>query len=106
MFFKRKKQTNIPRKLTKDSIPNTLEEAIQVLDMSLLEYDKEYLRNEKDAAIQVHHTLGRWIRNNWSLWGDYSPLKKHFIDRGIMHPDEMSHEIIQAYIRYLKHKEI
>jgi hypothetical protein len=96
---------NSTRIITKDTIPNTLEEAIQVLDAMLCDEDKEYLRTEENAAILVHDSLGRWIRNNWSLWGDYSPLKKQFIDRGITHPDEMSHNIIESYISYLNLEE-
>lgn len=105
MSSERNKPSPTTKPITKDTVPNTPEEAIQVLDIILDEEDKEFLRTEENAAIKVHHDLGRWIRNNWSLWGDYSPLKKYFIEHGIMHPDDMSNNIIEAYIRYLKSTE-
>lgn len=105
MTSKKTNPSNTTKPITKDTVPNTPEEAIQVLDIMLSKEGKEYLRTEEHAALKVHHSLGRWIRNNWSLWGDYSPLKKHFIEHGIMHPDDMSNNIIEAYIRYLKSDE-
>lgn len=105
MSYKKNKQEK-PLPITKDSIPTTPEEAIQVLDAMLSEEDKEYLRTEKNAAIKCHHSLGRWIRNNWGLWADEkSPLKSYFIERGIEHPDDMSGAILDAYVQYLKTNE-
>ena len=90
------------RKFIEETIPTT-EEVIQVLDILLSDDDKDYLRTEKNAAIKVHHSIGRWIRNNWGLWVDEpNELKIHFINKGVTHPDNMSGEILDAYIEYLK----
>lgn len=41
-----------------------------------------------------------WIRNNWGLWGG-SRLQKYFTDKGIHHPDNMSHVILVHYYDWL-----
>lgn len=51
-----------------ETIPNNLWEAIQKLDKSLSKEDKEYLL--ENGTLSVHHSLGRWIRNNWGLWDE------------------------------------
>lgn len=101
-----RKNKQITRKSPKILSPTTPEEAIQVLDAMLPEEDKEYLRTEKNAAIKCHHSLGRWIRNNWGLWAEEpNELKTHFINKGVTHPDDMSGEILDAYVEYLKSNE-
>lgn len=87
-------------------VPNNIEEAMKALDVLLSDEDKHYLKTDHKAAIMVHHTLGRWIRNNWGLWKEeYNALKTLFANIGIEHPDDMSNEIIEKYIEYLKGKE-
>lgn len=34
--------------------------------------------------------VGRWIRNNWGLWSYDSELYRWFLDRGVMHPDDIT----------------
>ena len=81
-------------------IPKNIEEAISILNEMLSNDDKKYLFEE--GAISVHHTLGRWIRNNWGLWEEESnDLKEHLISIGFTHPDDMSNYIIEEYIKYL-----
>ena len=45
-----------PRIMT---IPKTKEECFALLD------DRHYLIEDEDAAVDVHFSLGMWIRNNW-----------------------------------------
>ena len=85
-----------------ESIPTTIEEAMASLDARMTDEDKAYI--QKHGSISVHHTLGRWIRNEWGLWGD-SGLKQLLAGKGIEHPDEMSDYIIQQFIEYLKNKQ-
>lgn len=88
------------------NIPNNFEEAFISLDALLSDEDKHYLKTDPKAAIMVHHTLGRWIRNNWGLWQEEcNALKTLLTNTGIDHPDDMSNEIIEKYIEYLKGKE-
>ena len=80
------------------TIPNNLEEAVNSLNEILSKEDKEYVL--KEGALAVHHSLGRWIRNNWGLWEEEpNELKKSLIDKGFSHPDDMSNYIIEEYIR-------
>ncbi len=95
-------------------LPTTFEEAVEALDTIIDEMDRDalgditggmqaFLRttlDAEDAAIDVHHSLGQQLRNQWKLWADPSPLKAHMSKRfDIQHPDDMSHRIIVAYIK-------
>lgn len=82
-----------------DKIPTNLEECIKKLDTQLSEDDKQFLID--NDALAVHHTLGRYIRNNWGLWKD-SELKQNIQKLGYEHPDDMSNFIIKEYIKHLK----
>ena len=82
-------------------IPKNIEEAFAELDRMLQQDDKDYI--VENGSIAVHHSLGRWIRNNWELWDDEAnDLKRIFIEIGISHPDDMSNYIIKWYIHHLK----
>ena len=82
--------------------PTNLIEAIKILDEQLFKEDKEYLLEHN--ALSVHHSLGRWIRNNFGLWEDDSQFKQEISKLGYTHPDEISNYIIEEYIKYLKTK--
>jgi hypothetical protein len=82
-------------------IPKNIEEAFAELDRMLQQDDKDYI--VENGSIAVHHSLGRWIRNNWELWDDEAnDLKRIFTEIGISHPDDMSNYIIKWYIHHLK----
>lgn len=82
------------------NIPTNLKEAIQELNKSLSQEDKEYLLEH--GALSVHHSLGRWIRNNWGLWNEEdNKLKVNLKKLGYEHPDDMSNYIIEQYIEHL-----
>lgn len=85
----------------KTVIPKTVEEAIEFLDKELNKEDKEFLIEH--GAVSVHHSLGRWIRNNWGLWTS-SELKGLLMEKGYSEPDEMSNYIIEEYIKHLKNR--
>jgi len=84
-------------------IPTTLEEAFTALDRMLSIEDRNYLQKAEDpesAAVSLHHSLGRHLRNKWGLWGEGSPLKRCLReDHGITHPDDMSGFILREYCR-------
>lgn len=83
------------------NIPTNLKEAIQELNKLLSQDDKEYLLEH--GALSVHHSLGRWIRNNWELWNkENNKLKVNLEKLGYEHPDDMSNYIIEQYIEHLK----
>ena len=63
---------------------------------------REYLK--ENGSVAVHHTLGRYIRNEWGLWTG-SELKSELEKKGFTHPDDMSDYIIREYIDVLKARE-
>ena len=82
-------------------MPNNLLQAIEYLDKELTKQDKEYLLEH--GSLSVHHSLGRWIRNNWGLWDEEdNKLKVNLKKLGYEHPDDMSNYIIEQYIEHLK----
>jgi hypothetical protein len=84
-----------------DQHPKTLEEAVIALDKMLNEETRSFLNavNQETAALELHHSLGRYLRNKWCLWQG-SELSKNLREiHGIEHPDEMSHTIIMAYCK-------
>lgn len=86
------------------TIPETIDEAFQVLDLYLTKEDKEWMKEEKNSAIKVHHTLGRWMRNQWKFWEGNTKLTNYLTSQGFIHPDDMSNEILEKYVEYLKNK--
>jgi len=83
----------------KVKIPETVEQAIEILDEELDDLDKEFL--VQNGPESVHFSLGRWIRNEWGLWKS-SVLKGELLKEGFLHPDEMSNHIIEEYIKHLE----
>jgi len=87
-------------------IPKDLDECLVQLEKLLKPENIEKMRSgtEKDM-IQYHFSLGRWMRNNWGLWGG-SRLAKWFNTQGIEHPDDMSGIILNSFWRHLNNKPI
>lgn len=82
--------------------PNSIEESFQFLDQMLDDTAKYTFATfpEDIATSRLHYGLGRWIRNNWGLWGS-GKLKNELIDSGFVHPDDMSSILLKAYHRKL-----
>ena len=95
-------------------IPQTKEECFAQLDAMLSEEDKNELRNSEDA-FEYHFTLGMWIRNHWIYPLDDVELEsfmKMFEDEDesafgfhCFHPDDVSCDILDKYVEYLKEKD-
>lgn len=88
--------------MSEEKIPRNIEEAIAGLDSLISMEDREYLK--ENGSVSVHHTLGRYIRNEWGLWTG-SELKGELEKKGLTHPDDMSDYIIREYIDVLKARE-
>jgi hypothetical protein len=66
-------------------------EIVKDFSDSLSEADlNAFLEMEREDLIQLHHTVGRHIRNKYDLWNIDNPLT---LDK---HPDDLSFEIIVA----------
>lgn len=84
-----------------NSIANSLERLDQMFD-DTAKYN--FMIMPEDFAVsRLHHGFGRWMRNNWGLWGS-GELKSELIDSGYVHPDDMSSALLKAYHRQLNNK--
>lgn len=80
-----------------------------------LEWFKEYLTKNLEPLLRpeierftaldypveaLHHTLGRYLRNEWGFWGvEKTDLIQWLNKVGIYHPDDMSSICIETYYR-------
>ena len=91
-------------------IPKNLNECFDVLDeiFNESEEDKKWLRStsEEDVTNELHHGLGRWIRNSWGLWSKDTELYNVLHGMGLWHPDNMSSVITTSYHRKIHSKEL
>lgn len=83
--------------------PSNLSGALEELDTLLSPDDREALRTGEVSPVDIHHTFGRWLRNDWGLWQG-SELALWFNARGITHADDMSGIILESYTRKLQGK--
>jgi len=89
--------------------PSSLSECFDQLDKILdNSEDMEWFKtsSEDEAVIKSHHGLGGWIRNNWELWVEESPLHTYFKKLGLHHADDMSSVILTSYHRKINNKEL
>lgn len=100
------------KRLSADSIsgiyiPKDLNDCFKQIDGFWSDSTKVKVKLQSEAYFKTdaHMGFGRWMRNNWHLWGG-SRLSNYFQDLGIDHPDDMSGIILTSYHRYLTGKEI
>ena len=91
-----------------DKIPKTLEEAFEHLerDADPKDLKKWAAMDERTAMANVHHGLGRAMRNDWGLWYPESPLHQYFNRFGIKHGDDLSGVLFTSFHRKLNNKDI
>ena len=71
--------------------------------------DAEYIKNVK-SGVELHTSVGMWIRNTYGLWLENCPLtdlhdKSHIVgavDYNPKHPDAVSGDIIDLIITRLR----
>lgn len=96
------------------AVPQSLSHAILQLDANLDEETKEkvlfYANAEGrelsqyeilESAGYGHLGIGASIRNQWGLWSD-SRLKRWFLWRAVIHPDDMSGVVLDEFIEHLR----
>lgn len=87
-------------------IPKDLEDCFDELRKMLPPAVINEIRHKpEEGVIEYHHSLGRWIRNNWGLWAS-SRLAQYFNQLGIRHPDDMSGIILTSFWRHLNSQSI
>jgi len=78
-------------------IPTTLEEVMVYLSKALsIEDQAAIISTPEKELIKLHHSLGRWIRNDCKLW-TVGPLSQHMKHLGFHHPDDMSMALIKEW---------
>jgi hypothetical protein len=86
--------------LIKQNIPETINQATIYLSNVIDDNDKQYLLSlEENELICLHHSLGRFIRNEFKLWGG-SNLRLLKETKKI-HPDDASMVILKAFWKTL-----
>lgn len=86
------------------NIPKNLNESISTLKQMVDKTDQDKIASGELSTIVGHHGIGRWMRNNWGLWGG-SELKDWFIKKGITHADDMSGIILKKFEKDLQNKQ-
>lgn len=68
------------------------------------EEEKQQLINlNEDELVGLHHTMGQWIRNHYSLWSyKWKPVMVDGVDTSKNHPDEVSFQIIKMVHKTLR----
>jgi hypothetical protein len=95
-----------PEEFKRKYSPVNITECFQILDKELSEDAKNKYKN-KDSfyAILQHFGTGMWIRNQFGLWDETSPLYKYFSEKLFyFHSDDISSLILSAYSRYLNNE--
>lgn len=82
---------------TEEKIPETLEEALSMIESELAQEDRKVIA--ESSPSEFHFSVGMGLRNRWKLWTG-SSLSLWFNKAGIKHPDDMSAIILTA----LKHR--
>jgi hypothetical protein len=85
-------------------VPRTKKDAFARLDAQFNEEEKGQIA--KADSVELHFSLGMWIRNNWIYEqeeGDVKHLAELFSkDPDFLFADELSDDIIKDYKKHLK----
>ncbi len=74
--------------LSKDKVPSSIEFTVRMLVDSLSDEDRRVVQSTE--ASEHHFPVGMGLRNDWSLWGADSPLKRDAVKTyGIAHADDI-----------------
>ena len=87
-------------------IPRNIGECMTELDKHISDSLKTVLLEGGYSSIDLHFSLGMWIRNNFALWRD-SRLAHYLRNNGpcsdrMDEPDDMSDYILSEYLGHLK----
>tara|TARA_R100001143_G_C3357381_1_gene133297 strand:- start:2283 stop:2654 length:372 start_codon:yes stop_codon:yes gene_type:complete len=82
-------------KLDLDKVPSTVEAAVDAVTSALEPEEIDYIRRSDKPSL-LHQSIGMYLRNEWSLWDDDSPLKRDAVEKfGIGHADDISGLILE-----------
>lgn len=82
-------------KFDPDKVPSTIDEAVNTIYTNLEQKDIDFIKESKSPS-SVHMTLGRFLRNSWSIWEDDTPLKRDAVAKyKVAHADDISCLILE-----------
>jgi len=89
-------------KISDDIFPDSVKKAVEALEKCLGSEDKKRIKKcTKEELVSLHHSLGRFIRNTFGLWGSNEKLLN---DCKKSHPDDASMVIIEHLWKKLNGK--
>lgn len=99
--------------LDPEIIPESFDAAVELLTHDLSSRHREEIeiivsekRTASEVATMYHHTLGRWIRNEWKFWANEGPLYDDIAHTfGLWHPDDMSDFILKTVVYAIRGEE-
>lgn len=86
---------------SENETPKNLKEAVNRIIDATPDIVQEKIIEGSDELRFAHFGLGKWIRNNWGLWGG-SKLQEWFHEKGIRHADDMSGIILETVKREIR----
>jgi hypothetical protein len=86
--------------------PGSIEEAITYFEhhWPAKEKEKFKLKPERQAVMELHFSVGMWIRNEWIRGNRDTALLHQFLALDIHHPDDMSGIILTCLHRKLNNR--
>lgn len=84
--------------------PTNLDECFEELKKLLPFEDQVAIIQMEKGPVGLHHSLGRWLRNNWGLWQEDSVLHLYFKKLGLWHADDMSGLILDGFWCHLRNE--
>lgn len=82
-------------KTDENFVPTSVKEAVDCIIESLTPEDKDEIEKMPSSSM-VHHTVGRHLRNSWSLWERDTALRLNAVNMyGIAHPDDISGLVLE-----------
>jgi hypothetical protein len=86
--------------LNPDKVPINLEDAVCCIKEGMTPADFDEAKKPTFSPAQLHFSVGRLLRNEWSLWDNETILVKWFKQRyGIDHADDISGLILDCLHR-------
>ena len=93
-------------KINKDIVPSTIEKAVEEICEALSEEDRKFILNDQSKGASIHFSIGKYLRNEWSLWSPDSPLKRDAVEKySIAHADDISGLILSWVYAKVKEEE-
>jgi hypothetical protein len=99
----------VPLSECKNTIPISLNEAVQLLEKStFINKIRSHILNDHKELLPLltQPTLGRYIYNIWRLWDDNSPIVEWFNRNNIYSIDDITLIVLKSTFRSIRNEKI